>query len=91
MLLYLAFRSLPKAPLESAELDGCGPVSRFAYIALPQTVPYILVAWLVTTAISLDDLAMSILVIPPGVQTLSIRVFGWIHSGGQPGGGELTR
>ena len=80
-LLYLGVRSLPKSQLESAKLDGAGWLSRLWYISLPQLAPQLIVAWLVATAVSLGDLAMSILVVPPGVSTLSIRVFGWLHAG----------
>lgn len=38
-------------------------------------------AWLVALAIVLGDLAASILVVPPGVITLPIRIFGLMHYG----------
>jgi iron(III) transport system permease protein len=40
-----------------------------------------MIAWLAALAISLGDLAASILVVPPGVTTLSIRIFGLLHYG----------
>jgi iron(III) transport system permease protein len=50
-------------------------------IALPQRLPAVAVAWLVGLAVASGDLAASILVVPPGMETLSRRVFGLIHYG----------
>ena len=51
------------------------------HIVLPARRFAIAVAWLAGLVISLADLAASILVVPPGVTTLAIRVFGLIHYG----------
>ena len=39
------------------------------------------VAWLVSLAIAWGELSASILVVPAGVTTIPIRVFGLLHSG----------
>ena len=38
-------------------------------------------AWLAAFAIAMGDLAATILVAPPGVTTIGMRVFGLLHSG----------
>jgi iron(III) transport system permease protein len=38
-------------------------------------------AWLAAFAVCVGDLTASILVIPPGMTTIPVRVFGQIHSG----------
>jgi iron(III) transport system permease protein len=38
-------------------------------------------AWLVALAVATGDLAAGILVVPPGMETLSRRIFGLIHYG----------
>jgi iron(III) transport system permease protein len=38
-------------------------------------------AWLLAMVVAVGDLAASILVVPPGVTTLSIRIFGLLHYG----------
>jgi iron(III) transport system permease protein len=48
---------------------------------LPMRWSAAMVAWLAALSISLGDLAASILVVPPGVTTLSIRIFGLLHYG----------
>lgn len=37
--------------------------------------------WLAAFAIASGDLAASILVVPPGITTIPVRVFGLLHSG----------
>jgi iron(III) transport system permease protein len=79
--MWQALQTVPKEILESAMIDGAGPVTRLWRIALPMRWPAAAVAWLAALAISLGDLAASILVVPPGVTTLSIRIFGLLHYG----------
>jgi iron(III) transport system permease protein len=81
LIIWLAFRSIPAETLESAELDGAGPMARFLRIGAPQRPAAFALAWLLSLVISTGDLAASILVIPPGIDTLPVRIFGLIHAG----------
>jgi iron(III) transport system permease protein len=81
LIMWHALQTVPKEILESATIDGAGPFVRLWRIALPMRWPAAAVAWLAALAISLGDLAASILVVPPGVTTLSIRIFGLLHYG----------
>ncbi len=81
VICWVAFRSLSAETLESAELDGAGPVAQFLWIGAPQRRPALALAWLVSFVVASGDLAATILVAPPGVETLPIRIFGLIHAG----------
>ena len=81
LILWHAFRFVPRDVLDAAAVDGAGPVARLVRIVLPASRPALGVAWLVALAVALGDLAASILVVPPGVQTLSIRIFELLHYG----------
>ncbi|MGA2063071.1 MAG: ABC transporter permease subunit [Thermoguttaceae bacterium] len=81
LIMWQALQTVPKEILESAMIDGAGPFARLWRIALPMRWPAAVVAWLAALAICLGDLAASILVVPPGVTTLSIRIFGLLHYG----------
>jgi len=81
LVLWYALRSVPEDHLQSAELEGASALRRFFSIALPQRWPAVTVAWLVGLAIAWGELAASILVVPPGVTTLPIQIFGLIHYG----------
>ena len=81
LVLWYALRTVGSDVLASATLDGASAVTRFFRIVLPQRVPAVAAAWLVAFAIAAGELDASILVVPPGVITLPIQVFGLIHYG----------
>jgi iron(III) transport system permease protein len=80
LVLWFALRSVPAESLESAAVDGAGPLARLIYIGLPQRLGALALAALVTFAVALGDLAATVLVLPPGVETLSVRIFRFIHA-----------
>ncbi len=67
--------------LDSAATEGCGWLGQLGRIVLPQRLPALAVAWLIGLALALGDLTASILVVPPGVETLSIHIFNLVHYG----------
>lgn len=81
LLCWYALRSISDDVLDSAATDGAGPWRRFWLIAAPQRVSAVGAAWLAAFIVASGDLACSILVVPPGVTTVPIRVFLLIHSG----------
>jgi iron(III) transport system permease protein len=81
LIIWFAFRTISGQTLENASLEGAGSMARLLWIAIPQRIPAIALAWLVAFTVAVGDLTSSILVMPPGVDSLSIRIFGLIHSG----------
>ena len=81
LVMWHAFRSLPPEMLDCAAVDGAGPLARLFRIALPCRLGALTLAWLVALSVALGDVAASILVVPPGVTTLSIQIFGLLHYG----------
>ncbi len=81
LIMWYAFGAVPEEMLEAAAVDGAGPLGRFFRVALPCWAPALVVAWLIAFAVALGDLAAAILVVPPGVTTLAIRIFGLLHYG----------
>jgi iron(III) transport system permease protein len=81
LILWSAVTNVPRELLESAAVDGAGRFGRFWRVIWPMVRRSAVVAWLVALAVSLGDLAASILVVPPGVETLAIHLFGLIHYG----------
>jgi iron(III) transport system permease protein len=74
-------RSVADDALDCAACEGAGPWLRFWLVAWPQRRFGLAAAWLAVFASATGDLACSILVVPPGVTTVPIRVFGLIHAG----------
>jgi iron(III) transport system permease protein len=81
LIMWHTLQTVPQELLESAMIDGAGPFTRLWRIALLMRRSAAAVAWLAALAVSLGDLAACILVVPPGVNTLSIRIFGLLHYG----------
>jgi iron(III) transport system permease protein len=81
LMLWYSLRFVPDDVLDAAATEGAGPLARFWRIVAPQRVAAGAAAFLAASAISMGDVAASILVTPPGVTTVAIRVFGLIHYG----------
>jgi iron(III) transport system permease protein len=81
LLLWPAVQSVPQALLDSAAVDGAGRWATWRTVVVPLVRNAIAAVWLVALAIAIGDLAATILVVPPGVETLSIHLFGLIHFG----------
>lgn len=81
LVLWPAVRSIPSERLESAALEGAGFWTSFWRVLVPARLPALAIAWLVALMAALGELGASILVVPPGVETLSIHIFGLLHGG----------
>lgn len=81
LVVWHALASVPPELLDAATVDGAGPVRRLVGVVLPLRWRALAAAWLLALAATQADLAASILVVPPGVTTLAIRIFGLIHYG----------
>jgi iron(III) transport system permease protein len=81
LVMWMSFRTIPQEIIDAAALDGAGSLARLHRILIPMRLPALALAWLVVFTIALADLAASILVIPPGLTTLSVRIFGLLHYG----------
>ncbi len=81
MILWPAIRTLPREFLESALVDGYGPIGVTRRIAVPLTVGPIATAWGVAFVLAFGELPASHLVLPPGHMTLSTRVWMLLHTG----------
>ena len=81
LLCWYVLRSVSDDVLDSAASEGAGSCARFCLIVVPQRWSGLIAVWLALLAVAAGDLACSVLVVPPGVTTISVRVFGLIHAG----------
>ncbi len=79
LALWPALRSLPREILESAAVEGAGLPTTLARIVLPMRRGAILAAWLAVFAVALAELDATVLVVPPGIETLTIHLFNLLH------------
>ncbi|MCC7337662.1 MAG: iron ABC transporter permease [Pirellulaceae bacterium] len=66
---------------EQAAVDGLTGMQKLVRIIAPHTWQQWLVAVLILVVMSVGELSCSILVLPPGVATLSMRMFEMLHFG----------
>jgi len=81
LIVWHALRLVPAETLETAALEGAGPLVRLWKVVVPQITAALACAWLASLALSMGELGASILTVPPGVNTLAIRIFGLVHYG----------
>jgi iron(III) transport system permease protein len=81
MVLWHSFATVNRDVLAAAALDGLSPWRAFWRIVVPQRWPAVAAAWTMAFAIAAGDLAWCHLVTPPGLDLLSRRIFGLVHSG----------
>ena len=71
--------------LEEAAMDlGCRPGQVFFLITLPNIIPALLAAWLLTFTLSFDDVVISEFLSGPGVTTLPQVIFSYARRGVNP-------
>jgi putrescine transport system permease protein len=71
--------------LEEAAMDlGCRPGQVFFLVTLPNIVPALIAAWLLTFTLSFDDVVVSEFLSGPGVTTLPQVIFSYARRGVNP-------
>lgn len=79
--LWSQLASVPRDLLEAARSEGAGPIMQLFRIALPLRLTGVLAALLASFVLSVGELSATLLVVPPGVTTISVRVFQLLHYG----------
>ena len=74
LVLWPAVRLVNRTMIEAAEIDGAGWWGRLWHIELPSCRSALAAAALVTAVLSLGEVGGSIIVAPPGLQPLSVRI-----------------
>lgn len=71
--------------IEEAAMDlGCRPAQVFFLVTLPNLLPSLIAAWLLTFTLSFDDVVVSEFLSGPGVTTLPQVIFGYARRGVNP-------
>lgn len=76
-----AIRALPPAWVDAATLEGTSRRGFLLRIVHPLCLPSTLLAVFLVTALSIGELPCSLLVTPPGYQTVGSRFFSLVHYG----------
>ena len=81
LLALTVLASIESGTWEQWKLDGGGRWHAFRYVVFPQVGQHGFVAAMLLFVFSLGELSSSILVLPPGVTTISMRLFEMLHFG----------
>jgi ABC-type Fe3+ transport system permease subunit len=66
---------------DAARLDGASGWSLLRHVQWPQIAPALGVSWYVTYLLCLWDVEALVLIVPPGGETLALRIFNLLHYG----------
>lgn len=66
---------------DAARLDGASRWQTMWLIQWPQVAPQVAAAWYVTYLLCLWDVESMVLIVPPGGETLALRIFNLLHYG----------
>ncbi|PWU15841.1 MAG: hypothetical protein C5B50_14790 [Verrucomicrobia bacterium] len=76
-----ATASVDRDLADAARLEGASRLQMFRHAYWPQTGPQLAAAWYIIFLLCLWDVETMILVVPPGGETLSLRIFNLLHYG----------
>lgn len=81
LIAWSACRTIPDEVIDRLQLLGARTLGSLRWVVLNSQTASVAAGWCVAMIISLGDVAGSILVLPPGIMTLPIRIFGLLHYG----------
>jgi ABC-type Fe3+ transport system permease subunit/streptogramin lyase len=79
--LAYALQMVDRDLTDAARLDGATRWQMLRYVQWPQVAPQAAAAWYIVFLLCLWDVESMILVVPPGGETLALRVFNLLHYG----------
>ncbi len=81
LILWPSMRMIPPEMFDVAATSGHGPWGQIRHVAVPYTRAGAWTAWAVTFALAMGELPTTNLVLPPGMTTISMRVWTLLHTG----------
>lgn len=77
----VALRGVDRDLTDAARLEGASGWQLFRHVHWPQIAPQLAAAWYVIYLLCLWDVETLVLIVPPGGETLALRVFNLLHYG----------
>ena len=79
--IWHAVRSVNPDLVDAARLEGASTPQMFRHVYWPHIAPRVAGAWYVIFVLCLWDVESMVLVVPPGGETLALRIFNLLHYG----------
>lgn len=76
-----AIRSIDRSLVEVAQLEGASAWQMLRHVRWPQISGRVAMGWYITYLLCLWDCETIVLIVPPGGESLSLRVFNLLHYG----------
>jgi ABC-type Fe3+ transport system permease subunit/DNA-binding beta-propeller fold protein YncE len=76
-----ASQGIDRDLLDVARLEGAAPWQTFRHVYWPQIAPQVVAVWYIIFLLCLWDVESMLLVVPPGRETLALRIFNLLHYG----------
>ena len=80
-LISRAFQGADRRLSDTARVDGASESQVRRLVQLPQIFPHLAAAFYVTYLLCLWDVETLVLIVPPGQETLALRIFNLLHYG----------
>jgi iron(III) transport system permease protein len=79
--MYAQLLSVPQDLLEAARTEGAGPLAQLCRVAIPLRKAGLIAAAGIALVLAVSELSATLLVVPPGVTPISVRIFQLLHQG----------
>ena len=83
LIMWSQFETISEDVLENATSEGATWWQTFFHLAIPLRAYAILASAVVALIVAVSELPATLLVAPPGVSTLPMRIFGLLHYGSE--------
>ncbi len=81
LIVLAGMMKLPESHLDNARTDGAGWLRILFSVAIPRQWTTIALAGVVAGLLSLGELSATVLVVPAGIEPISVRTFAMLHYG----------
>jgi iron(III) transport system permease protein len=81
LLLLPGVQRVPRELEWTARIDGCDWWREHWHVRLPTIAGDLAVVWLVMVVLCFAEIGTTVLLVPPGWETVSVRAFGLLHFG----------
>jgi iron(III) transport system permease protein len=80
-IMLATLGNVPQSLEEAAQMTGAPWLARILHVVVPAALPGVIAAWLIGFIFCLRDLGASMLVYPPGQDTLPVRIYTLMANG----------
>ncbi len=81
LIVWPFVRMFPQDHLDAAALDGYGPAGQLTRVVLPSSGKALVASWMVSIALAIGELPATRQVYPPGIEPMSVFLWGLLHTG----------